>query len=195
MSTVTRSRALRRAWTHGLVRRPAGGCRRGRSGTVNLGLWTGLHFEAGWWSWFKEQPVRLYGGALGLFLVALAVHYGVRHLAARSLVGAATRLGKELGVRGHLANAFLRNTKPWRSIFNRTPAGWSRRARRNIATVLESTDNYIQELNDRFTNPSGAAPLSFESEVTAAPPTEPRSSAAPQADDADTPPVTPTTTH
>ena len=135
--------------------------------TINLGLWNGLHFEAGWWTWMKETPLRLYLFALVLFLAALAVHYGVRRLAARSLLGAANRLGKELNLRGNLAAAFLRNTKPWRSIFSRRPVGWGRRAKRNIDTVLESTDNYVQELNDRFTNPSGISPVAIEAEPAA----------------------------
>jgi hypothetical protein len=47
------------------------------------------------------------------------------------------------------------NTKPWRSIFSRTPAGWTRRNRRRIEGILDDADRYVQELNDRFTNPSG----------------------------------------
>lgn len=133
--------------------------------TLHFGQWQGLSLEAGWWSWLKANPVRLYGFALALFLLALAVHYGVRHLAARSLIGAATRLGRELNLRGNLAGAFLRNTKPWRSIFSRHPVGWGRRARRNIAGVLENTDNYVQELNDRFTNPSGISAVSIETDL------------------------------
>jgi hypothetical protein len=37
--------------------------------------------------------------------------------------------------------------------------GWSRRSRRRIQQVLEDADRYVQELNDRFANPSGNPPL------------------------------------
>jgi hypothetical protein len=74
-------------------------------------------------------------------------------------VGAADRRGRELGIRGSLGAAFRLNTKPWRSIFSRNPTGWNRRSRRRILQVLEDADRYVQDLNDRFTNPSGTPPL------------------------------------
>ena len=43
----------------------------------------------------------------------------------------------------------------WRSIFSRRPVGWTRRSRRRIQQALEDADRYVQDLNDRFTNPSG----------------------------------------
>jgi hypothetical protein len=106
--------------------------------------------------------MRLYFTALGAYLVWLLVHFGVRRLAAASLMGTAERLGQKLGVRGSLKGAFRVNTKPWRSIFSRHPAGWTRRSRRLILKVLEDADRYVQDLNDRFTNPSGNPPLEFE---------------------------------
>jgi hypothetical protein len=103
--------------------------------------------------------MRIYFTALVAYLIWLAVHYGVRKLAAKSLVGAAERMGQKLGIRGSLAAAFRANTRPWRSIFSRQPAGWGRRSRRRIQRVLEDADRYVQDLNDRFTNPSGNVPL------------------------------------
>jgi hypothetical protein len=124
--------------------------------TIGQGQWNGLNLEAGWWQWVSSDLSHLFGFALVLFVLAVAVHYGVRRLAARSLLGRIRRMAAELGIRGDLSAAFLKNTKPWRSIFSTKPAGWGRRSKRDIAKVLEDTDNYVQELNDRFTNPSGA---------------------------------------
>ncbi len=123
--------------------------------TIQLGQWQGLQLRAAWWDRVSATPMSLYLTALGLYLAWLAVHYGVRRLAAKSLVGATERLGQRLGIRGSLADAFLANTRPWRSIFSRSPAGWGRRARRRIQKVLEDADRYVQDLNDRFTDPSG----------------------------------------
>ncbi len=129
--------------------------------TIQLGQWDGLQLKAAWWDALTANPVNLYFGALATYLVWLLVHFGVRHLAAKSLLRAADRLGQQLGLRGSLRSAFLANTKPWRSIFSRNPAGWSRRSRRHIQQVLEDADRYVQDLNDSFTNPSGNPPMAL----------------------------------
>ena len=126
--------------------------------SLQLGHWQGLSYQAGWWQWLSETPERLYFGALGLYVAWLGVHYGVRKLAARSVLGMARQLGEKAGLRGNLAKAFLANTRPWHSIFSKRPKGWGRRGRRQIARVLEDADRYVQDLNDGFTNPSGSAP-------------------------------------
>ena len=133
--------------------------------TIQLGQWEGMQLKAGWWEWLSATPVRLYFAALGAYLIWLLVHFGMRHLAASSLSGFADRLNQKLGIRGSLKQAFRLNTKPWRSIFSRHPAGWTRRSLRQIQKTLEDADRYVQDLNDRFTNPSGSAPL----ELSAAP--------------------------
>jgi len=130
--------------------------------TNQLGQWDGMQLKAGWWDTLTATPMAIYFSLLAAYLAWLAVHYGVRHLAAKSLLGQARRLGQKLGLRGNLSTAFQANTRPWRSIFSRNPVGWSRRNRRRIQQVLEDADRYVQDLNDRFTNPSGTAPLEIE---------------------------------
>jgi len=84
------------------------------------------------------------------------VHYGIRRLAAKTVASLARKTAAKQGLRGDLVTAFLANTVPWRSIFNKKPRGWTRHNRRLIAEVLEDTDRYVQDLNDSFTNPSGS---------------------------------------
>lgn len=127
--------------------------------TIQTGQWQGMQLTSGWWATISETPMRLYFAALGAYLVWLLVHFGIRHLAARSLQGKADRVGQQLGLRGSLRAAFLSNTRFWRSIFSRNPVGWGRRSRRLVQKVFEDADRYVQDLNDRFTNPSGKAPL------------------------------------
>ena len=127
--------------------------------TTRLGQWNGLRLQAEWWNSLTATPMNIYFTALVAYLLWLVVHFGVRHLAAKSLLGRAERLGRQLNIRGSLSAAFRINTKPWRSIFSRHPVGWSRRSRRRIQQVLEDADRYVQELNDRFANPSGNPPL------------------------------------
>jgi GTPase Era involved in 16S rRNA processing len=130
--------------------------------TIKLGQWEGMQLTAGWWSTLTADPMRIYFAALALYLTWLALHFGVRNLAAKSLLGAADRSGTQLGIRGSLRNAFRANTRFWRSIFSRHPVGWSRRSRRRVQRVLEEADRYVQDLNDRFTDPSGNVPLAVD---------------------------------
>jgi predicted GTPase len=111
--------------------------------------------------------------ALLLMLVG-AVHFGVRALARRSLLPGIAREATSMGLRGDLAAAFRRSTRPWRSIFAKRPAGWSRTTRRDLHGIIRGTDDYVQGLNDRFTNPSGTEATSAAPPATgpaAMPPT------------------------
>ena len=126
--------------------------------TVNNGQWQGLSLQADWWTSITASPMNLYFAALGAFLAWLVIHFGVRHLTAKSLYGFAKRQGEKLGVRGNLATAFQHNTRFWQSIFARKPTGWTRRNRNRVQQVFEDADRYVQDLNDSFTNPSGTLP-------------------------------------
>ena len=104
------------------------------------------------------------------------------HLLGSTLRSRATEFKRDL------VRAFLRNTKPWRSIFARTPVGWGRLARKRLKRVLEDTDTYVQTLNDRFTNPSGEDMVSVQNEPVRAP--KAAEPAAPEAQPANDPPAT-----
>ncbi len=123
--------------------------------TRRLGQWDGMRLDAAWWDRLTASPMSIYLAALVALLLFLAIHFIMRRISAKSLKGAAERLGHQMGIRGSLGDAFLLNTKPWRSIFSGTPAGWTRRSRRRIQGILDDADRYVQELNDRFANPSG----------------------------------------
>ncbi|MCW8907909.1 MAG: dynamin family protein [Sedimenticola sp.] len=132
--------------------------------TLKLGYWEGLRFTPPWMETLLNSPVIQIFSAAGVLLVLFGVHYLIRSLAARSLLPHLRKQARTLTIRGDLAQAFLRNTKPWRSIFSRSPAGWGRGARKRLAQVKEDADNYVQTLNDRFTNPSGEPALAAEPE-------------------------------
>jgi hypothetical protein len=87
--------------------------------------------------------------------LAVAIHFGIRTLAAKSIARSLAPQPQEEDLRGDLAEAFGRNTRFWRSIFSRSPAGWGAGARRRLHKVRQDSNTYIQTLNDRFTNPSG----------------------------------------
>ena len=126
--------------------------------TVNAGYWQGFSFAPSWMANGFSSPLPWV--ILGvLFLLLLGIHFGVRKLAARTLLGSIRKQAAKAGLKGDPAGAFLHSTRPWRSIFRKHPAGWGRKSRRQLREVLQATDNYIQTLNDQFTNPSGSEKL------------------------------------
>ena len=101
------------------------------------------------------------GGGIGVLIAALAsaavavwVHFFFRKLAARRIVNA---LYKEMGgdTPDDLINAFRRNTRWTRNLFRKQPVGWGRGGRKVVDQVLRECDDYVQQLNNQFTNPSG----------------------------------------
>ena len=85
-------------------------------------------------------------------------HLTLRRLAARDVLA---KLETELAdttdvLSKSLPQAFLKSTRAWRSIFLRQPAGWGPRTRRRVSEVQSEANAYVQDLNDRFTDPSGA---------------------------------------
>ncbi|HET6726049.1 MAG TPA: dynamin family protein [Gammaproteobacteria bacterium] len=101
------------------------------------------------------------GGGIGsivsgivLFIIAMAIHFGFRRLAARQI---SARIRKEAAPErlSDLLRAFRRNTRWSRNMLARNPAGWGIRARRLVNKTIENRTRYVQDLNDRFANPSG----------------------------------------
>ncbi len=126
--------------------------------SINAGYWQGLVFAP---PWLPEGFASPLGWVLiGVLAVILGgIHFGIRSLAARSLLRGLRKQAAKAGLKGDPAGAFQRSTKAWRSILRKHPAGWGRKSRRQLREVLQSTDTYIQTLNDQFTNPSGAEKL------------------------------------
>ncbi|MEW8195058.1 MAG: dynamin family protein, partial [Candidatus Thiodiazotropha sp.] len=126
--------------------------------SVNAGYWQGFNFAPPWLETGANTPLPWVMTAL-LAIVLVIIHFAVRMAAARSLLKGLRKQVTSAGIKGNPVAAFLRSTKPWRSIFSKNPAGWGRKSKRQLREVLQATDTYIQTLNDRFTNPSGSETL------------------------------------
>jgi GTPase SAR1 family protein len=115
-------------------------------------------YNQGYWrsppQW-TQDPAMLYAAGFGLLFGIVVIHLGLRSLTARSLTGYLKKRKTELEIRGDLVGAFRQCGRFWRSIFAVNPAGWGRRTRKKLYRIINQTDDYIQTLNDRFTNPSG----------------------------------------
>lgn len=108
-----------------------------------------------WWQWVRESTLHS-----GIFLAVVVgggfvLHLALRNLAARSLTGWLKKQQDSLPVKINLLAAFTKSTRPWRSLLSKKPAGWSRGIRRKLSSIINQADGFVQQLNDRFTNPSG----------------------------------------
>lgn len=101
---------------------------------------------------FTNYPVISSIKSVMVFGVFLTVHFSARRFAARMI---AHKL-ETTGSAGNIRKAFLRNTRFLRSIFQPVPAGWSSRTKRVLANVTADASDFIQTMNDRYTNPSGS---------------------------------------
>lgn len=104
-------------------------------------------------AWAAELPVRAVVAAVlagGLFL---AGHFWLRaFFAKRVAAGLPERFGD---VDLNLRTGFLKNTRFFRSLFSKTPAGWSTRAKKKIFAIREAVAEHVQRINDLYTDPAG----------------------------------------
>ena len=101
-----------------------------------------------------------------LKVTAMTVAVIVIHSSVRSFI--ANRIARKLeteSLAGNVKSAFLRNTRPIRSLFHPAPAGWTSRSRRILAGVVGDASRFVQTMNDRFTNPSGIIAESPQAEM------------------------------
>lgn len=100
---------------------------------------------------FANTPVWS-GIKLALVLTfILGVHDAMRRLMARRVAKTLTTTH----LTGNIRQAFMRNTRFFRSIFQPVPVAWSWRTKRVLHSVIADASGFIQTMNDRFTNPSG----------------------------------------
>jgi hypothetical protein len=129
---------------------------------VVLLLSSPLGLREGWrWSvpaWWQESGQADVWAGLGLLAAAMLLvylHFGIRKLAARRVVGTIAADFAPGPERDRLCRAFHFNTRGWHSIFARNPVGWGKSARKRLHRVVADAADYIQRLNDAFTDPSG----------------------------------------
>ncbi len=99
-----------------------------------------------------SDPVSLIGLVVVVLAVVLGIHFAIRN-------GVATWMLKKMkdGPEAPFAKAFRANTRFWKSVFSTSAAGWNGKARRTVDEVIEEASDFVQTLNDRYTNPSGQA--------------------------------------
>jgi len=121
-----------------------------------LGFWDGLKWSSpGWW---EGSTNNIAWTAITLAFAAGAfgyLHFRLRRIAAGRVVRRVVANFAPGLERERMQQAFLHNTRPWHSIFRKTPVGWHYRSRRHLQDVIADANRYVQTLNDKFTDPSG----------------------------------------
>lgn len=91
-----------------------------------------------------------------LFGILGYLHFYIRDVSAdKQLSKLSDELGSESDAYKQYAQAFGKCTAGYRPMFFTTPVGWNEVTEQIIEEVINEANDYIQELNDQFTNPSG----------------------------------------
>jgi len=117
--------------------------------------WDGVNFVAPWWQALQQAPVMAAIAALLLAGVVGWIHFSLRRFAAGRVAKWLGKQGKSERDSSGLQRALQQSTRWWRSLFFRRPTGWNSFSRRHVASVIGDTDRFVQELNNRYTNPAG----------------------------------------
>jgi hypothetical protein len=137
---------------------------------VALTVWAADPF---WLDVFSD-PVGVWVALGVLAALALITHFVIRRATAKRLVA---RLRQETTDRwekeyvDNFIRAFHKNTRFWHSVFHKRPTGWSKRTQQRLKDVLVEANRYVQDLNDKYTNPSGAETVNAVPTSETAPPT------------------------
>ncbi|WP_296806847.1 dynamin family protein [Thiocapsa sp.] len=124
--------------------------------SIGAGHWVGLSYAPAWLDVLTTQIAWGHDALIGV-LVALAIgtHFSVRKLAAMSVEPWLRKQVARKNPPGNLMSAFRKNTRFYRPVIIGRPIGWSGKARAQINEVLQNCENFVQTLNERYTNPKG----------------------------------------
>jgi GTPase SAR1 family protein len=119
----------------------------------------GLAYGFGWpigqifsLNWIAGHRIEAAAIAVAALVMAGAVHFWARALVARRVARGLPEAEGELEL--DLRAAFLKGTRAWRPILRARPAGWNRRAASRLRNIRDTVAGHIQNLNDRYADPS-----------------------------------------
>ncbi|MFD2110864.1 dynamin family protein [Thiorhodococcus fuscus] len=134
--------------------------------SLSADQWHGLVYEAQWLDLVKSVPWGLEGFEGALALIAILIHFGVRRLAAASLMPGLRKEVEKRNPPGDVIAAFQHNTRFWRTVLLGRAFGWSSGSRSEIDEVFQGCESYIQTLNASFTNPKGVKDNTWQQSPT-----------------------------
>ena len=84
------------------------------------------------------------------------IHFSIRRAVANTLLKKlANEIGNDHETYKQYMQAFNKSTAAYRPMFLKGPSGWNEVAQQTIDEIINEANDYIQALNDQFTNPSG----------------------------------------
>ncbi|TXI17061.1 MAG: dynamin family protein [Nitrosomonas sp.] len=91
-----------------------------------------------------------------LFISVIYIHFFIRRSAANKLLKKlADEIGNDPDKYKQYMQAFNKSTAAYRPMLLANPAGWNELTEQTIDEIINEANDYIQALNDQFTNPSG----------------------------------------
>ncbi len=117
--------------------------------------------DSGWAmvDWLQTLAANPVWGPTTLAMVVAVlfyIHHILRRWAQQSVLKWVAAQGRSDSDSEQLCGAFRRSTARWCSIFQKLPCGWGKRVKRRLDKVIGETDRFVQILNDKYANPSGA---------------------------------------
>jgi hypothetical protein len=104
---------------------------------------------------FQTNPIAAWLAVAAVIVAAWLAHRFLRGVAARSVQRQIER-DDSLGAHApRIARAFKRNARSWWPFVAARPVGWTRGTRKRLDRVLSSAHAALQDLNDRYADPSG----------------------------------------
>ena len=115
------------------------------------------------WDLLKSFPKELAQGEMYALIIAgfsvlstIYAHFSIRRAVANHLLKKlANELGNDHDAYKQFMRAFNKSTAAYRPMFLQGPAGWNEVTEQTIDEIINEANDYIQALNDQFTNPSG----------------------------------------
>ena len=121
-----------------------------------LGLRDGLKLtKPGWWQGTTSDMALALIILVTVLLAISYLHFRVRRLAASRVLKQIDKQYTPGLEHERMRRAFRFITRPWNSLFRKAPVGWGRVSRKRLQRVIAEANNYVQILNDKFTDPSG----------------------------------------
>jgi GTPase SAR1 family protein len=103
--------------------------------------------------WLNANKLDVAAGVAGAVILVAVFHVWMRGFIAKRI---AAPLNETYGqVDLNLKQAFLKSVGLFQSVFRTEPAGWSNRAAKKLRLVRDTVASHIQNLNDRYADPSG----------------------------------------
>ncbi len=123
--------------------------------SISAGHWHGLAYEPPWMDTIRALSWGPQALEAFLVIALIGAHFGVRKLAALSVLPWLRKQVADEKIPGDVVAAFKYNASKWHTAFSGKPVGWNAWADGRVSKVLHDCEAYVQRLNERFTNPKG----------------------------------------